>query len=437
MAGGTWVSQNKIRPGVYINFVGDGGPLGTLGERGIAAIALILPWGPSQSIMQIEAGEDVFVLLGHDIAAKDLLLVKESLKQAKTLLLYRLNIGTKATATSGTLTITAKHGGIRGNDIKVVIQANLDDNAKFDVITKLDGVTKDKQVVANVAELVANDWVVFSGTATLTASAGIPLVGGANGAVVNGDHTGFLMALELLDFQTVAYTGADSVLKGIYSAYVKRLRDDEGKKVQAVVANYPAADHEGVISVKNGVILSDGTKLTAEQATAWVAAATAAASVASSLTFQGYDDAIDANPRYTNAQIEAALVAGEFLFTANRDRAIVEQDINTLTSFTPDKTRPFAKNRIIRVLDGIGNDFKRIYESFYIGKVDNNADGRNLLKSECINYLDALQQAAAIQNFESADVIVLPGADSDSVYVELHVQPVDAIEKVYMKVKVK
>jgi len=32
---------------------------------------------------------------------------------------------------------------------------------------------------------------------------------------------------------------------------------------------------------------------------------------------------------------------------------------------------------------------------------------------------------------------VLPGHDSDSVYSEVNVQPVDAIEKVYMEVKVK
>jgi len=32
---------------------------------------------------------------------------------------------------------------------------------------------------------------------------------------------------------------------------------------------------------------------------------------------------------------------------------------------------------------------------------------------------------------------VTQGSDSDSVYVEIHAQPIDSIEKIYMKVTVK
>ncbi|BFH11177.1 hypothetical protein PMJ10TS2_08050 [Paenibacillus melissococcoides] len=52
--------------------------------------------------------------------------------------------------------------------------------------------------------------------------------------------------------------------------------------------------------------------------------------------------------------------------------------------------------------------------------------------------MNTLQAIAAIQNFDpQTDVAVLPGDEVDSVYAELVVQPVDAIEKIYMKVKVK
>lgn len=438
MAGGTWTAQNKVRPGVYINFVSDGGSLGALGERGVAAMALTLPWGPSQQILEIHAGDDVLGLLGYDIAAPQVVLVREVLKRAQTLLLYRLNAGTKATKVIGDLTATAKHGGVRGNDLSVIIQSNIDDNAKFDVITTLAGDEVDRQIVSAIADLKPSDWIVWSGTGTITTSAGAPLTGGADGTVTNANHTAFLSALELQDFQAVAYPGTDNTLKGVYAAFARRLRDDEGMKIQAVLENYPVADHEGVISVKNGVVLSDGTTLTAAQATAWVAGATAAATIAESLTYQTYDAATDAAPRYTNSQTVTALEAGEFIFTASGGRVLIEQDINTLTSFTPDKGKQFHKNRVIRVLDGIGNDFKRIFESYYVGKVNNNADGRSLLKGEIITYLAALQAAGAVQNFDSQkDVDVLPGTDSDSVYIEVLVQPVDAIEKIYMKVRVK
>lgn len=436
MAGGTWVTQNKVRPGPYINFEGKG-TVGTVGQRGIMTMALSLSWGAPKTVITINAGDDVSKILGYDITASSLLLVREAMKRASTVLLYRLNTGTKATVTTGTLTATAKYGGLRGNNLTVVIQTNIDDNAKFDVQTLLSGVVVETQTVAAIAGLVANDWIVWSGTGALATTAGAPLVGGADGTVANQDHTDYLAAIELHEFQTMALPSTDPTLKSVYVAFAKRLREDEGRKIQLAVENYPSADYEGVISVKNGVILSDGTTLTAAQATAWAAAATAGAEMNESLTYQAYDDAVDVGTRYTNSQIEAALLAGEFVFTLSNGRPVVEQDINTLTSFTPTKPKSFSKNRVIRVLDGIANDFKRIFSLYYIGKVNNNADGRALFWNECVTYLNTLQGIAAIQNFNAqTDVIVLPGDDVDSVYSEVNIQPVDSIEKIYMKVKV-
>jgi hypothetical protein len=438
MAGGTFTAQNKVRPGVYVNIVSEGQSLGSLGERGIASIALALPWGNPKKILTINAGDNVFDLLGYDITAPDLLLIKEALKRAKTLLLYRLNTGTKATVTTGNLTATAKFGGVRGNNLAVVIQQNVDDNSKFDVKTLLDNNQVDLQTVANIAGLVSNKWIDFSGTGTLATTAGAPLVSGADGSVVNQDHTDYLAALELYEFNTVALSSTDSTLKGVYAAFVKRLRDDEGRKIQGVLENYPTADYEGIISVKNGVILADGTQLAAVKAVAWVAGATAAAQVNQSLTYSAYDDAVDANPRYTNSQIITALNNGEFLFTLNGGRAIVEQDINTFKSFTPTKGKAFRKNRTLRVLDGLANDWKRTYETYYIGKVDNNDDGRNLFRKDCISLVQTYQGINAIQNFNSqTDIEVTQGEEADAVFVSGTIQPVDSIEKVYMKVQVR
>ncbi|ETT55188.1 phage tail sheath protein [Paenibacillus odorifer] len=438
MAGGTWTTQNKVRPGVYVNVETSGGALGTVGSRGITSLALTLPWGAAKVITPIIAGEDTFKTLGYDITAPELLLVREALKRARTVLLYKLNEGVKATVAVGTLVATARYGGTRGNSLKVVVQTNIDDSSKFDVKTLLDNAVVDTQLVANIAGLIPNDWIVWSGTGTLTANAGAPLIGGANGTVTNADHTAYLSALELYDFQTVALTSTDNALKAVYAAFVRRLRESEGKKVQAALENYPVADFEGVVSVKNGVVLSDGTILTAAQATAWVAGASAAAEMNESLTYSAYDDAVDVAPRYTSTQIEAALKAGEFVFTPSVNRAVIEQDINTFLSYTPKKGKQLQKNRVLRVLDGIANDLKRIFESFYIGKVSNNVDGRALFRKEAVIYLDNLQGIDAIQNFDAqTDITVLPGIDSDAIYVEANIQPVDSIEKVYMKVQVR
>ncbi|BBP90934.1 hypothetical protein BsIDN1_45520 [Bacillus safensis] len=74
--------------------------------------------------------------------------------------------------------------------------------------------------------------------------------------------------------------------------FIKRLRDDQGRKVQGVLANY-SADHEGIINVTSGVVLEDGTEITPAKATAWVAGASAGANFNQSLTFVEYEGAVD------------------------------------------------------------------------------------------------------------------------------------------------
>ncbi|MGG1634999.1 phage tail sheath family protein [Paenibacillus sp. NRS-1760] len=438
MAGGTYTSQNKVRPGVYINLVGEKKTVGSMGERGTVSVPLNLNWGQSKAVIAINASDDLRSLLGYDLSAPELLLVREAFKKAKTLLLYRLNEGTKATAVAGSLTLTAKFGGVRGNDITVAVKQNVDDEARFDVITFVAKEAVDSQTAANIAELKSNAFVSFGGTGALSLAAGVPLVGGSNGTVTNQDHTDYLAQIELNDFNTIALVSADLSLKSVYAAFARRLREEEGRKIQVVLANYPSADSEGVISVKNGVKLLDGTVLDAQKATVWVAAATAGAPMNKSLTYEAYEEAADADIRYTNSQTVEALQAGEFLFTVSGGRVIIEQDINTFTGYSPEKGKAFSKNRVIRVLDGIANDFKHIFESFYIGKVDNNADGRSLFRNECLKYLNNLQSLNAIQNFDAqADLSVAAGVDTDSIIIEAHIQPVDSIEKVYMKVTVK
>ncbi|WP_138751802.1 phage tail sheath family protein [Paenibacillus sinopodophylli] len=438
MAGGTWVTQNKVRPGVFINFTSEPQSTSVLGDRGVVTIPLALAWGEPKKILAVNAGDDVSKLLGYQISESQMLLIREALKRARTLLLYRLNTGTKAAVTVGTLVATAKWGGVRGNSLSVVIETNIDNTSLKDVKTLLNGDVVDKQVVANVAGLVSNDYVVFSGSATLTNTAGAPLISGADGTVTNQDYVDYLAAVEVFDFNAMAIPSADSAVKGLALAFVRRLREDEGKKIQAVLENYPVANYEGIISVKNGVVLEDGTTLTAAQSTAWVAGATAGANVNQSLTYEAYDGAIDVATRYTNAQIIAALQAGEFVFTPNNGIAVVEQDINTLITYTPTHGKHFSKNRVIRVLDGIAIDFLKTFSSFYIGKVNNNDTGRNLLKGECIKYLERMQSIEAIQEFSSqTDISVSAGEGADSVLIVAYVQPVDSIEKIYVAVTVR
>lgn len=436
MAGGVWESQNKIRPGAYINFKSKTTETVLLGERGVVTLPLVLPWGPEKQIITINASNSLFDVLGIDINDSAAKLIREAFKGAKTLLLYRLNTGDKATATLGALTINAKYSGEKGNNITIVVQDSIDSAGMFEVITLFENKEVDKQLVNNIAELKSNNYVEFKGEGNLEVTAGLLLNGGTDGTFTNQDYTDYFTAIELYDFNTMGITSNDSSIKAIATNFIKRIRDQEGRKVQVVLENYPEADYEGVISVKNGVVLADSV-ITCDEAVAFVAGVTAGANVNKSNTYTVYDGAIDVDKRYTNREIESALKNGEIIFTINNGKVVIEQDINTLKTFTSDKQNYFRKNRVIRTLDGISNDIKKLWDTKYIGDEDNNVDGRNLFKKDVIKLLESYQGINALENVTSEDVEVLQGDDKDAVIARIGIQPVDAMEKLYMDVEVR
>ena len=251
------------------------------------------------------------------------------------------------------------------------------------------------------------------------------------------DVTAALEALKTVQFNTLCYPydgDPETANKTAIAAWVKAMRDDEGVKCQAVLANH-VADSEAVINVAHGVVLADGTKLTAAQTTAWVAGATAGASITTSNTGAAYVGAIDVSPRMTKSEMETAIKAGKFIFKVDSAQNVtVVYDINSLTTTTVKKGKVFTKNRPIRTMDNIANDVTKIYEANYIGKVDRNDTGKALLKASIVDYCMELQRMGAIQNFETDDVQISDGSDSDAVMIELALQLVDSVEKIYMTV---
>jgi hypothetical protein len=212
------------------------------------------------------------------------------------------------------------------------------------------------------------------------------------------------------------------------------MRDDEGLKIQGVMANY-IADNEAVINVAQGVKLSDNTDLTAAQCTAWVGGITAGANINESNTGKKYSGAIDVSPRMTKSEQEAAITAGKMIFKVDTAQNVsVVYDINSLTTFTTEKSKVFRKNRVIRTIDGINNDVAKIFEANYIGKVNNNADGRALLKASLVGYFMEIERIAAIQNFVPDDITVSAGTDSDAVVIDCYIQLVDSAEKIYITI---
>lgn len=447
MAGGIWTSQNKVLPGVYINVKSQGKINANVGERGTVAIAEPLSWGPSGVVQTIIPGEDLRPHIGYDVTAEKALFLREMMKGSDTtagpnkILLYRPtgSGGVKATATIGALTVNALYDGVRGNDITIIVQEQVDNEGTYDISTVIDGTVVNRQSVTDLSNLAANDWVTFSGTgAEITESAGEALTGGKDPTVEAADYAAFLTAIEPYQFDIIVYDGTDTTTIQAYTAFVERLCNNIGQKCQAVMAGNTAANSnsELVIAVHNGVVLNDGTRLTAQQATWWVGGAEAGARYNQSLTYAKYPDVVEANPKLTDLQAQDAIGAGQLCFIDNFGSVKVCTDINTLTTYTLDKGQEFSKNRLMRVVMQFCNDVYEYFSNYFIGKVDNNDAGRNLLRGWIVGYLNEMMANNGIQNFSAEDVEVLPGKNIDSVLVNVAIQPVDSIEKIYMTVTV-
>lgn len=418
-----------------------------VGSRGVVAIAEPLSWGPSGVVQTIIPGEDLRPYIGYDVTSPKAMFLREMMKGSDTtagpmkILLYRPagTGGAKATATIGQLTATALYEGERGNDITVIVQEQVDNEGTYDVSTVVDGSVVDKQSITDLSKLSANTWVTFSGTGTtIQDTAGQALSGGEDPTASSSDYANFLIAIEPYQFDVLVYDGTDSTTIQAIAQFVERVSQNVGQKCQAVMAGENAANSnsEFVIAVNNGVILDDGTELTAQQSTWWVGGAEAGAMYYQSLTYAQYPNAIEAKPKLTGTQAATAVQSGYLCFIDTFGTVKVCTDINSLTTYTTDKGQEFSKNRVMRVLMQFCNDTYEQFSNYFIGKVDNNDTGRNLLKGWIVGYLNEMQANNGIQNFTAEDVTVSAGNSIDSVVIDVAIQPVDSIEKIYMTVTV-
>ena len=57
LGGGSWLTQNKVLPGSYINFASLAKASATLSDRGIAAAPFVLSWGPEGTVIEVTAAD--------------------------------------------------------------------------------------------------------------------------------------------------------------------------------------------------------------------------------------------------------------------------------------------------------------------------------------------------------------------------------------------
>lgn len=440
LGGGTFVTiGEKKLPGSYINFVSASRATLALSERGFAAVPLALDWGEAGTVITLTAGEfqdKAFELFGFTYSSDELKPIRELFLNARTLYIYRL--GSDGVKASGSLA-TAKYAGTLGNKIKIVTTAilNGETTTGYQVKTYLDDVLVDTQEVnsatAKTDDLTANNFVDWIEDVSLAAGT-VTLTSGANPTITSADYVNFLSAIEPYAFNAICYAGTDAAIKALFVAFTHRLRDEVGIKFQCVLYNYAAADYEGIVSVENTI--NNAQSGETGNLVYWVTGVIAGCAINKSNTNKKYNGAYDINVSYTQTQLENALDAGKFIFHKVGDEVRVLEDINTLTSFTDEKSEDFRYNQTIRVMDQIGNDIAAIFNTRYLGLIPNDESGRVSLWNEIVKYHKVLEASGAIENFKAEDITVEKGPTKKAVVVYDNITPINCMAQLYMICKI-
>jgi hypothetical protein len=337
---GTFTVPNKILPGAYMNFVSAARADAALSERGVAAIAMMLPQGtPTGQIIRVTATEfynNSESIFGVSSSNNQLRPIREVLRNAREVLLY-----------------------------------------------------------------------------------------GFSPPPDDEKHADFLSKLESHSFNTVGLViTASEEQKKMYADFTRRMREDVGMKIQCVLYDYTEADYEGVIS------------LNARQSSMvpWVVGAQAGAMPGKSLINAVYNGEGPPNCDFTITELEDMIKEGSFAFIRVGRSVRVLEDINTLTTLSPDKNKDFQDNQTIRLIDQIGTDIAALFNERYLGKTPNDASGRVALWSDIVAHHRQLEQLSAIEDFQPEDVSVEAGNSKKSVVIRDCITPVGAMAQLYMTV---
>ncbi|EMJ5406146.1 phage tail sheath family protein [Clostridioides difficile] len=433
LGGGTFVTQNKVLPGAYINFISAKRATSSLSDRGIVAIPLELDWGIDEEVFQVTSDDfEKYSVkyFGYDYTHEKLKGLRDLFKNIRLGYFYKINKGVKASCSIA----TAKYSGTRGNDLKVIVTTNIDDNTKFDVVTLLDNKKVDIQAAKVITDLQDNDYITWKKDATLEASAGLVFTGGTNGEAVTGaEYQTFLDKIESYSFNALGCLAITTEIKSLFVEFTKRMRDKVGAKFQTVLYKKSDADYEGVVSVENKI---KDIGLVESSLIYWVTGAIAGCDINKSNTNKKYDGEFDIDVNYTQIQLEEALKTGKFIFHKVGDEVHMLEDINTFVSFTDDKNDDFSSNQSVRVLDQIANDIATLFNEKYLGKVPNDKAGRISFWNDVVKHHKELENIRAIEDFKTDDVSVELGNDKKTVIVSDAVKVINAMSKLYMTVSV-
>lgn len=445
LGGGEFKTMDKSMPGAYINTVSASTGLSITGDRGVVAIAIEHDYGNNGEIMEITPSdfrEDSLTLLGYNLYHDKLKGLRELFANSQKVLLYILNKTDKASNDYA----TAKKGGIRGNDITIKVQNNIDNLGSKDVITMLDYIVIDKQTVKTAKDLRDNALVEFKPNSELAITAGEKLKGGGNGIATNAEHQDFLNKLETRHFNALACMATTKILQNLYIAYTKRMRNEVGLKFATILCeasdlagDTALYDFEGFVVTVNKVKDKEvkGTELVP-----FTAAIYANAGLGKANLNKAYSGEYEIIADYTQPQLKELAKQGRFVYHRVGDTFRVFEDINGLITTSETKGEEFKDNQVIRICDDLAMADAKVFNEIYLGDVNATKSGMESLENRLISIRDTFVSENALKSYDKESLKVekiesvggkkLRGA----VKVSCGITPAECFRQLYMTTRI-
>lgn len=452
MAIGTWVNQNKVRPGVYINYVFSDTELINYASEGVMAMPFTFPL--NQANMTIE-------VTSKSIKAKELekygvMTGSDSYKYLTTLLKYCSKIilysvgegGSKARLdVTNEFTAIAKYNGEEGNKFAVEVLALKDNKQTFNTyynneLVAIQTYDFDKQEMSGINDYVD---ITVSGT-TVTEAVATVLANGTNDTTTDVNTSLKTMFDNLrcseIEVLAVPYAEADYDFSNVEDF----INDYNANHVQKLVVVYPKTDSDSasknsefVIAVANQkAVLSNGLEMDATMLAGYIAAKEAGADYKVDLTFDMCDD-ITSISELTNDEIEENIKRGIMNLSYRSDRSVViEDDINTLVLLGENQSSSLKANDTLRLLNDISFRIVSYGENVIIGKKKVTETTLNLVKAFIVGIMNEYANEQVIVNFDSKnDVQVVFGEQPDGILCTVAIQKTQSAKKLYFSIGVR
>lgn len=265
----------------------------------------------------------------------------------------------------------------------------------------------------------------------------VPAATGTTEAEVSKTYTDLMDAFESRHFNVFVYPSevTDSVQDATL-VWCKRNRS-EGKHFITVFGGSSADDLDPVKGNTRSTRLADdyavnlitgvdinGTEYSSAQFSPYIAGLIAGTGINKSITYTQIRTN-DVSKRLKNSEIKTALEAGSLVLVHDGEKVKVEQGLVTSK----------GKIRAMRARQAVATDIPKTASEYYIGKLDNNADGQVALIAAIKAYLERLELNNVLTNIE---VGLDPDRNSegDSVFLMISFTEIDSMERIFLTIQV-